>query len=177
MILTIADVKEKLKITDTSKDSEILKLVLKVNDMIIQETRNYFFDSKTSAIEDSVIFSATSKTITLTNAIDIYFEDIFIISSKKNSGFFKVLNIENNVITVEDDLKDETAKVIIRKVVFDNNVKDIALSMCEDSMTKTISDVKSESSEGYSVTFRDLNEYFESYKKKLRVYKKVRSIE
>lgn len=177
MILTLAEVKTNLGYSDNLKDNEISLLIKKAMDFIVKETNNYFIDFETSAIEDTAVFSSTNKTITFTEEITGWFNDIFIICSRKNSGFFKVKDISGNVITVEETLKDDTAEVIVKKVVFDDNLKYLASQMIKDSLEKEISsDVKSESAESYSVTFRDLDEFLNNYRKQLKPYKRISSL-
>ena len=121
MIITLADVKTLLGISNTNYDSYLNLTLPMIQDSIVNFCKNYFKDSLAYSAE-TISFSTNSISDSssgfLTNEL---FSDNYIVQgSKYNDGFYTVSNVAAGILTTAETLKTETAgnTILITRVVF-----------------------------------------------------------
>ena len=175
MIATLAEIKT-LTGLDSSYDTQITALIPIVQNYIIDYTGNKFEVTPKSGskmhkltgkylnvAEDSdVDFSAANKTITASPDLDYESfavasgKDITVTGSNYNDGIYSVASVSSNVITVNEDLNDETMSnyVTVRIIKFPESLKLIAAQIIKHwLLSKSTSGLQSERFDDYSASY------------------------
>jgi len=175
MIATLAEIKT-LTGLDSSYDTQITALIPIVQNYIIDYTGNKFEVTPKSGsrvhkltgkylnvAEDSdVDFNAANKTITASTDLDYESfavasgKDITVTGSNYNDGIYSVASVSSNVITVNEDLNDETMSnyVTVRIIKFPESLKLIAAQIIKHwLLSKSTSGLQSERFDDYSASY------------------------
>ena len=175
MIATLAEIKT-LTGLDSSYDTQITALIPIVQNYIIDYTGNKFEVTPKSGsrvhkltgkylnvAEDSdVDFNAANKTITASPDLDYESfavasgKDITVTGSNYNDGIYSVASVSSNVITVNEDLNDETMSnyVTVRIIKFPESLKLIAAQIIKHwLLSKSTSGLQSERFDDYSASY------------------------
>jgi hypothetical protein len=173
MILTTAECKTLLNITNTAKDTMIAALLPIVEDNIRKYCRNDFLHNYKNRYNDefylcasTIAFVASSKTITdsgsgLLTAGFISGQTVHITGSKYNDGVYYVTTAVAGTLTLDsaETLVEETAgnAVTITLVTYPKSLKIIASQMVNHRLLNQTPGVKSESIDDYSISYDDIS--------------------
>ena len=158
MIITTAEVKALLQITDTSQDTLIDTLIPIVQDQIVQYCHNSF-TKKNYGIKGAVFVYGAPDTITA-DFTDIPFiaGDIYVVNSDNNDGYYTIDTKSDTTLTLSSSntLSNETSTdAVISPVVWPEGIKLSAANMIGFNLEK-LGWIGSESMGEYSVSYVDI---------------------
>jgi hypothetical protein len=165
MIVSLADVKTLLGISDATYDTLLTLELPMIQDSILTYL-NRKFKQDLSYSSDTIGFSANSITDSDNGFVTAGFfaGDYIVEGSKYNDGFYTVSVVAQGTLTVAETLATETAgsTVLITKVKFPSELKLIMAKMAGYTI-KNKYGVKSESFSRYSVSYDSNSTYITGY--------------
>jgi hypothetical protein len=165
MIISLADVKTLLGITDTTYDT-LLNLELPMIQDSILTYLNRKFKQDLCYSASTIAFGANSITDSANGFVDagLFLGDYIVEGSKYNDGYYTVSVVAVGTLTTAETLTTETAgsTVLITKVNFPKELKLIMAKMAGYTI-KNKYGVKSESFSRYSVSYDSNSSYISGY--------------
>lgn len=182
MIITVEKAKILLGITDTSKDIQIEEKLKGLEITIRNLTNNKFQDKRIREIGNYLIRG--NKVMGLDFLALGFRKDntIEIAGSVLNDGIYEIIEVDNNSITLDRDLEEEsTLQTLITKINYPYDIVQGVIKLLDyDFKMSDKIGIKSETIARYSVTYYDVNSseniegYPSSLMKFLNKYKKLR---
>ena len=180
-LVTREEVKRNIGITGTEKDSTIDGLIPPVTSMFFDLTNNYFYTnlSKINILSDAVKFLSADKSINDENSDFSTIKPnmtIRISGSGLNDGFFKVVTVEENKITVAEDIHDEDfgMSVRINQSVIPDSVKLVLSRMVNVFLPTGKEKLKSERFSDFQASFLNSIELQAEIDELISPYKKIK---
>lgn len=183
-IISTAEVKTLLQLTDNSKDSFITADIPLVQQFIVDYCHNKFKVPDVYVVNGQLIFNANDKTII--NDVDDFLYagfkagfDIVVEGSLNNDGIYTIKAVEQYKITLSDNdsivdesISDWVQWVRVSKVLFPIALKRTVAKMIAFDMNKKIGQgLRSESLGDHSESYSD--DYPKPILNELRPYRKV----
>lgn len=185
MLITRQEVKDRLNITDTTKDDFIDAMILDLRDWLTEYLANPFINPNLYYTSDTISFDG--KTISDSDSqfvIEGFVDDmdIFIFGSSNNDGHYTIKDVlagsmdaVNEVFTYEE-AGEFSPKIY--QVQFPSGLKSIVANMIKWQMNQfTSQNISSEKIGNYSVSYTDGSSFDTSYPKSiiksLQVYRKL----
>ncbi len=132
MIITVDEVQDILRITDTDLYQSIRTQIPSVQDFILRYLKNHFLSLDTWFVSSGVSFTKTTKTIADSESsfVTSYFDngmDIEVRNSKNNDGVFEIKTVAAGSAVLIDDMElvdeDADSAVQITRVKFPKALK------------------------------------------------------
>lgn len=165
MIISLADVKTILGISNTNSDTMLNLVLPMVQSSIIEFCKNHFKDSLAYSAE-TISFSGTSILDSSSGFVtaELFSDNYLIEGSKYNDGIFTVSNVAAGTLTVSETTRTETAgnTILITRVVFPKELGFIMAKMAGYTIKNKFG-VKSESISNYSVSYDSSSTYITGY--------------
>lgn len=159
-MITLAEVKTLLQISNTEMDTFITFNIPLVINTICDHCKNHFLDKNIYIASENATFANTDSSITITELAGEFIANdyIRIYESSRNNGCAKVSSVASTKLVVsETDIINETVEnsIIIFRASYPKSLKITAAQMIKFLIANHNPFVKSEKIDDYSVTFDD----------------------
>lgn len=167
-IVTLAEIKEFLGLSDTSQDDRIESLIPAFEDFVLDYTKNPFTDPRVCLQTDGISFvSGSPATITDSGEgfVDAFFADGMIIridGSFFNDGFYRLNTVEAGTLTLagnESLTSEAISSGVVRTVARAEIPRPVKLAIARliSGSLSSKSGISAEKIGSYSVNYKDLS--------------------